>query len=233
MPRDEPTVGAWSPVRSPFRISPTMPVDPRVIIIGAGLAGMARVCLGSVLGVPAATFSPPGRCAPWRHAAEAIPADFKAVRRGVCMTELRRWHAIVVAVTALVCGGESVGRVGRSFVRISTQALCRRGDAECPVDAGQVLFTGSLGTTDEGRSRALVPACGGSGACIGAARFGHAVRAGARRDAGFARGLLWYSLASRQDSGRASLRRDALSAMLTPDQREAIAARPQGWRPRK
>ena len=45
--------------------------------------------------------------------------------------------------------------------------------------------------------------------------------------------FFWYSLASRQDSSRARLRRDALAAMLTAEQHEAIAARLKGWRPRK
>src|SRR5690606_12718100 len=38
---DEATFGAWSPALPPNRISPTMSVAPRVIIIGAGLAGLA------------------------------------------------------------------------------------------------------------------------------------------------------------------------------------------------
>ena len=43
----------------------------------------------------------------------------------------------------------------------------------------------------------------------------------------------WYSLAALHDSGRASLRRDALATGLSPEQRDSVERRLRSWRPRK
>ena len=43
--------------------------------------------------------------------------------------------------------------------------------------------------------------------------------------------FFWYSLASRQDSGRARLQREALTSSLSTDEQEAVLARVRTWRP--
>ncbi|MCS6283929.1 MAG: sel1 repeat family protein [Nitrospira sp.] len=43
----------------------------------------------------------------------------------------------------------------------------------------------------------------------------------------------WYSLAALHDSGRASLRRDALATGLSREQRDSVERRLRSWQPRK
>ena len=148
------------------------------------------------------------------------------------MTELRRWHVIMVAVTALVCGAVSVVSADPSS-EYQLQALAGEGDANAQWMLGQALLTGSLGTTDEGEAVRWFQLAADQGHALAQRDLGMLYEQGQGVTQDSLEAFFWYSLASRQDSGRASLRRDALSAMLTPDQREAIAARLKGWRPRK
>lgn len=148
------------------------------------------------------------------------------------MTEGSRLGLAVAVVTAWLCGWTPLVLADPASDH-QLQTLAGQGDANAQWMLGQALLTGSLGTTDENEAVRWFQL---------AAERGHAL---AQRDLGMVyeqgqgvtpdrlEAFFWYSLASRQDSGRARLRRDALAGMLTPDQRQAIAARVKAWRPRQ
>jgi TPR repeat protein len=98
---------------------------------------------------------------------------------------------------------------------------------------GQALLTGNLGTTDEAEAVRWLQLAADQGHALAQRDMGMLYEQGQGVTQDVLEAFFWYSLASRQDSGRARLRRDALAAMLTLDQRDAIAARLKGWRPSK
>jgi TPR repeat protein len=111
------------------------------------------------------------------------------------------------------------------------QALAGQGDANAQWMLGQALLTGNLGTTDEAEAVRWLQLAADQGHVLAQRDMGMLYELGQGVTQDTLEAFFWYSLASRQDSGRARLRRDILAAMLTPDQREAIAARLKGWRP--
>lgn len=113
------------------------------------------------------------------------------------------------------------------------QALAGQGDANAQWMLGQALLTGSLGTTDETEAVRWLQVAADQGHALAQRDMGLLYEQGQGVTQDVLEAFFWYSLASRQDSGRARLRRDGLAAMLTADQREAIAARLKGWRPIK
>ncbi|MCS6297488.1 MAG: sel1 repeat family protein [Nitrospira sp.] len=111
------------------------------------------------------------------------------------------------------------------------QALAGQGDANAQWMLGQALLTGNLGTIDEAEAVRWLQLAADKGHALAQRDMGMLYEQGQGVTQDTLEAFFWYSLASRQDSGRARLRRDVLAAMLTPDQREAIAARLKGWRP--
>jgi len=113
------------------------------------------------------------------------------------------------------------------------QALAGDGDANAQWMLGQALLTGSLGTTDDAEAVRWLQLAADQGHALAQRDLGMLYEQGQGVPQDVLEAFFWYSLASRHDSGRAKLRRDALAAMLTADQHEAIAARLKGWRPSK
>lgn len=113
------------------------------------------------------------------------------------------------------------------------QTFAGEGDANAQWMLGQALLTGSLGTTDEGEAVRWFQVAADQGHALAQRDLGLLYEQGQGVTQDRLEAFFGYSLASRQDSGRARLRRDVLAEMRTPEQREAIAARMKAWRPRK
>ncbi|MGC3976130.1 MAG: tetratricopeptide repeat protein [Nitrospira sp.] len=111
------------------------------------------------------------------------------------------------------------------------QALAGQGDANAQWMLGQALLMGNLGTIDEAEAVRWLQLAADQGHVLAQRDMGMLYEQGQGVSQDTLEAFFWYSLASRQDSGRARLRRDVLAAMLTLDQREAVAARLKGWRP--
>jgi TPR repeat protein len=113
------------------------------------------------------------------------------------------------------------------------QALAGEGDANAQWMLGQALLTGDLGTTDDVEAVQWLQRAADQGHGLAQRDLGWLYELGRGVDQDALEAFFWYSLASRQDSGRARLRRDALAATLTAEQHEAVLARLRGWRPRQ
>lgn len=146
------------------------------------------------------------------------------------MTAGRRWAVMLTAVTALLCGWASFVQADPAS-EYQLQALAGEGDANAQWMLGQALLTGNLGTTDEAQAVRWLQRAADQGHALAQRDMGMLYEQGQGVTQDTLEAFFWYSLASRQDSGRAKMRRDVLAAMLTPDQRDAIAARLKGWRP--
>lgn len=140
-----------------------------------------------------------------------------------------RWFWLAVA---LLCGSPSFV-VAEPASQHQLQALAGEGDANAQWMLGQALLTGDLGTTDDAEAVQWLQRAADQGHGLAQRDLGWLYELGRGVDQDALEAFFWYSLASRQDSGRARLRRDALAATLTAEQQEAVVARLRGWRPRK
>ena len=136
------------------------------------------------------------------------------------------------AAVALLCCVTSVA-LAEPASQYQLQALAGQGDAHAQWMLGQALLTGDLGTTDDAEAVRWLQRAADQGHGLAQRDLGLLYELGRGVDQDSLEAFFWYSLASRQDSGRARLRRDALAATLTADQQEAVMARLRGWRPKK
>ena len=133
---------------------------------------------------------------------------------------------------ALLCGSPSFVAAEPASQQ-QLQVLAGQGDANAQWMLGQALLTGDLGPTDDTEAVQWLQRAADQGHGLAQRDLGWLYELGRGVDQDTLEAFFWYSLASRQDSGRARLRRDALAATLTADQQEAVLARLRGWRPRK
>lgn len=140
-----------------------------------------------------------------------------------------RWFWLAVA---LLCGSPSFV-MAEPASQHQLQALAGQGDANAQWMLGQALLTGDLGTTDDVEAVQWLQRAADQGHGLAQRDLGWLYELGRGVDQDALEAFFWYSLASRQDSGRARLRRDALAATLTAEQHEAVLARLRGWRPRQ
>ena len=140
-----------------------------------------------------------------------------------------RWFWMALA---LLCGAPSFVEADPASQH-QLQALAGQGDANAQWMLGQALLTGDLGATDDAEAVQWLQRAADQGHGLAQRDLGWLYELGRGVDQDTLEAFFWYSLASRQDSGRARLRRDALAATLTADQQEAVLARLRGWRPRK
>ncbi len=113
------------------------------------------------------------------------------------------------------------------------QALAGQGDANAQWMLGRALLTGDLGSTDDAEAVQWLQRAADQGHGLAQRDLGGLYELGRGVDQDALEAFFWYSLASRQDSSRARVRRDALAATLTAEQQEAVLARLRGWRARK
>jgi TPR repeat protein len=143
--------------------------------------------------------------------------------------QLGAWFWVVMA---LLCGPPSfVGAEPASQQQL--QALAGQGDANAQWMLAQALLTGALGSTDDAEAVRWLERAADQGHGLAQRDLGELYESGRGVDQDTLEAFFWYSLASRQDSGRARVRRDALAATLTAEQQEAVLARLRGWRARK
>ncbi|MCS6318580.1 MAG: sel1 repeat family protein [Nitrospira sp.] len=152
--------------------------------------------------------------------------------RAARVTTPAGWRWVLLATMVLVCRPLPFAMADPSSQH-QLQALAGQGDANAQWMLGQVLLTGSLGDTDEAEAVRWLQLAADQGHALAQRDMGMLYEQGQGVTQDVLEAYFWYSLASRQDSSRARFRRDALSAMLTAEQHEAIAARLKGWRPRK
>lgn len=143
----------------------------------------------------------------------------------------RRLSGVMVLVTAMLLIAPAPSVLADPASEQQLQALAGQGDANAQWMLGQALLTGSLGTIDEAGAVRWLQRAADQGHALAQRDLGMLYEQGQGVTQDTLEAFFWYSLASRQDSGRARVRRDILAAMLTPDQREAVAARLKGWRP--
>ena len=152
--------------------------------------------------------------------------------RGARVTNYFGWRWLLAATMVLLsCPLPSA--LADPSSQHQLQALGGQGDANAPWMLGQALLTGSLGETDEAEAVRWLQLAADQGHALAQRDMGMLYEQGQGVTPDVLEAFFWYSLASRQDSSRARLRRDALAAMLPAEQHEAIAARLKGWRPRK
>ncbi len=146
------------------------------------------------------------------------------------MADRRTWKALLIA-TALVLVVAAQPVLADPASEQQLQGLAGQGDANAQWMLGQALLTGNLGTVDEAEAVRWLQLAADQGHALAQRDMGMLYEQGQGVTQDTLEAFFWYSRASRQDSGRARVRRDLLAAMLTPDQRDAIAARLKGWRP--
>ena len=146
------------------------------------------------------------------------------------MMDGRQWAPILATAAILMVAVVSPALADPASEH-QLQALAGQGDANAQWMLGQALLTGNLGTTDEAEAVRWLQLAADQGHVLAQRDMGMLYEQGQGVTQDTLEAFFWYSLASRQGSGRAKLRRDVLAAMLTPDQREAVAARLKGWRP--
>ena len=142
------------------------------------------------------------------------------------------WKLVLMTVATLLFNHAPVA-MAEPASEHQLQTLAGQGDANAQWMLGQALLTGSLGTTDEAEAVRWLQLAADQGHALAQRDLGMLYEQGQGVPQDVLEAFFWYSLASRHDSGRAKLRRDALAAMLTADQHEAIGARLKGWRPSK
>ena len=135
-------------------------------------------------------------------------------------------------VMALVCGSQSFVTAEPASQQ-QLQTLAGQGDANAQWMLGQALLTGDLGSTDDAEAVQWLERAADQGHGLAQRDLGGLYELGRGVAQDTLEAFFWYSLASRQDIGRARVRRDALAAMLTAEQQEAVSTRLRGWRPRK
>ncbi len=141
----------------------------------------------------------------------------------------RAWTGGAAAMVLLLSSGGPIV-AAESLLPHQLEVLAAEGDANAQWMLGQPLVMGTLGAADGAQAVRWLTRAADQGHGLAQRDLGLLYELGRGVDQDALEAYFWYSLASRQDSGRARLRRDALAATLTSDQVEAVAARLLAWR---
>lgn len=140
----------------------------------------------------------------------------------------KTWTGGAVMVMLLSFGGPIV--TAEPLLPHQLEALAAEGDANAQWLLGQPLVMGTLEAADGAQAVRWLTRAAEQGHGLAQRDLGLLYELGRGVDQDAREAYFWYSLASRQESGRARLRRDALAATMTSDQIEAVAARLLAWR---
>lgn len=118
-----------------------------------------------------------------------------------------------------------------AIARSSVRSLAEQGDANAQWLLASELFSGGDGSLDVADGIRWLRRAADQGHSLAQRDLGIRYELGDGVGIDLTEAFFWYALASRRDSGRARVRRDALVSALTKEQLDTVTERLARWRP--
>lgn len=136
---------------------------------------------------------------------------------------------VILLVSTLVPSGrvQAVETIPRSAL----QTLAEEGDANAQWMMGQSFLNSGAGRDDAAEAFRWFHRAADQGHPLAQRDLGTLYELGRGVAQNLQEAFFWYSLASRQDSGRARMHREALTSSLSTGEQDAVMARIRTWRP--